>query len=90
MTILFEQSHSKRILVAITTGESLIGHVKEWIEVALLDQLRQLGPLLGVRVNAGRVVCACVQQDDGALGDFLKLFPIIRIKYFCIANNKKK
>lgn len=40
MAILFELTHSEGILVAVSTGESLIGHVEERIEVTLLEQLR--------------------------------------------------
>ena len=69
MTLIDEISEGKGILVNITGGEALIGHVKVREEVLLLDQGGHLLPLLGAGVHAGGVVGAGVQEDDGALRD---------------------
>ena len=53
--------------VVVKAGaEALIGDVEEGKQVAFLNDPRDLGPLLGVEVVAGRVVAAGVQKHDRA------------------------
>ena len=52
--------------------DPLIGHVEEAEELPLLDDGRELLPLLRLRVHARRVVRARVQQDYAPLGNFLE------------------
>jgi hypothetical protein len=72
VALLDEMSDGEGVTGDVTAGEALVGHVEEGEEVALLDQIGQFGPLFGLGVDAGGIVGAGVQQDDGAFGDFLK------------------
>ena len=47
-------------------GKALVGEVQQRQDAARVDRVGQLLPLLGRRVDAGRVVAAAVQQDDVA------------------------
>lgn len=49
----------------------LIGHVKEGAEVALVEKVGKLVPLLLAGIDAGGIVGADVQEDEGALGNVL-------------------
>lgn len=62
----------KRVTIDVTTRKALVRHVEEGVDVALPDDVTHLPPLLGLRVDSGRVVSARVEHDDGALGDFLQ------------------
>ena len=55
------------VLVHISGGEALVGHVEVGEEV--LIQGRHLFPLLGGRVHASGVVSVGVQEDDRTLRD---------------------
>lgn len=68
MALLNKVADGKGILVNVATGKALVGHVEESKVVHLLGDLGKLLPLLGGRVNAGRVVSASVQEEDAALG----------------------
>ncbi len=59
-------SHGKRILVGISAGKALVGHVKEGIMSTSLDGVTDLSPLSFRGVNTGRVVRASVEQEDAA------------------------
>lgn len=72
MTLLGEQAHGEGVLVDVTAGESLVGKIEEWEQVTLLDQCRQLSPLLWFWINTGWIVGTGVQQDDRTLWDFLQ------------------
>ena len=74
VAILEELSYGKGISVHIARGKSLIGHVKEGIELTVFDQLRQFFPLLGTRVDSRGIVSTGVQQNDAILRDFLWVF----------------
>jgi hypothetical protein len=71
VAVVEELADGERVLVRAPGGETLVRHVEKRHQVPLLDDLRQLGPLLGLRVDAGRVVGAGVQQDDRLLRNFL-------------------
>ena len=73
-TFLDEMAESKCILVSISTGKALIGHVEEWEMTTLLDGISNLHPLLLGRVNTSRVVSASMEEDDAALGEVLDVF----------------
>lgn len=49
----------------------LVGHVKEGAEAALVEKVGKLVPLLLAGVDAGGIVGADVQEDEGALGNVL-------------------
>lgn len=69
VTLLDKVPDSKRIIVDISRCEPLVGHVKEWEMLLLLDNVGELLPLLRVDVDAGRVVSAGVkamEQEDHA------------------------
>ena len=55
----------------------LVSHVEEAEELPLLDDGRELLPLLGPRVHPRRVVRARVQQDYAPLRNFLQVVNII-------------
>ena len=52
--------------------DTLVCHVEEAEELPLLDDGRELLPLLRLRVHPSRVVRARVQQDYAPLGNFLE------------------
>ena len=63
MTLLNEQTNRVGILVGVTTGEALVGHVEEWEVLFLLDHIADLLPLLRSWVDAGGVVSASMKQN---------------------------
>ena len=71
MTLFDEVTQSKGVLVSVTTGETLVGHVEEGVVVALLDDIADGSPLLLGRIDTGGVVCASVEEDDAVLGHAL-------------------
>lgn len=63
-----EETDSRGVAIEVTGGETLIGGIEEG-EVALGGHdLSDLAPLGRRRVDAGGVVGAGVEEDDGALG----------------------
>lgn len=68
VTVLDELAESIGILVSVSRGETLVGHVEEGKVASILDNLRELIPLSLAGVDTGRVVSAGVQQDDRTLG----------------------
>ena len=46
VAIFDEEADGGGVAVNVSGGEALVGHVEEWKEVALLDQVRQLLPLV--------------------------------------------
>lgn len=71
MSLLDEVAESESVLVGVTTGETLVSHVEEWVVATLLYNVADGPPLLLSGVNTGGVVCASVQEDDAALGHLL-------------------
>lgn len=65
-----EEPDRRGVAVNVARGESLVRHVQEREQPPALDDLRDFLPLLEFGVDARGVVGACVQQDDGAFGDF--------------------
>ena len=51
---------------SMPSAKPLVGEVEQRQEAAAVDRVGQLLPLLGRRVDAGRVVAAAVEQDDVA------------------------
>jgi hypothetical protein len=66
VALLDEVADSEGILVDVTAGEALVGHVEEGEVVLLLHNLGDLLPLLLGRVNASGVVSAGVEEEDTA------------------------
>lgn len=64
-------SQRVRVLVGAARGEALVGHVEEGQVAARLDGVADGTPLLRRGIDAGGVVGAGVQQEDGALGRIL-------------------
>ena len=71
MTFIDEISESEGVPVHVSRGEALVGHVEVGQEVLLLEQGGHLLPLFRRGVHTSGVVSACVEHDDGALGDVL-------------------
>jgi hypothetical protein len=71
VTLLDEVANGEGILVSVSAGEALVGHVEEGVVVILLDNIAQSAPLLLGRVNTSRVVSASVEKDNAALGHLL-------------------
>ena len=71
VTLRDEVTHGKRVARGVTRGEALVGHVEEGVDRLLLDDVGELLPLLGRRIDTSRVVCTCVQQNQGVSGDVL-------------------
>lgn len=67
MALLDKVTDSKGILVGVTTGKALVGHVEEGKVALLLHNVGDLLPLLGGRVDASRVVGAGMEEEDAAL-----------------------
>lgn len=66
-----EVAGGKGILVSVTTGKALVGHVEESEVALLLHDIADLAPLGLGRVNTGGVVGTGVEQDDAVLGGCL-------------------
>lgn len=71
MALLNEVADSEGILVGVTAGKALVSHIEEGEVALLLDDVRDLLPLLLGRVNTGRVVSASVEEEDTAVGGTL-------------------
>lgn len=67
-----EDAHGLCIAIDIAGGKALVGHVEERIQFALLEDLRQLTPLLGAGIHSSGIVGAGVQQYNGSFGNFLR------------------
>lgn len=72
MTLRHEVTDSKRVTRGRTRGETLVGHIEEGEETLLLDDVGNLNPLFGCRINTSGVVRASVEQDDRLFRDRLK------------------
>lgn len=68
VALLDEVAGSKGILVSVTAGKALVGHVEEGEVVLLLHDIANLAPLSLGGVNTGGVVGTGVQEDDALLG----------------------
>jgi hypothetical protein len=73
VALLNKVARSKSILVGVTRGETLVGHVEESKVALLLDNIADLAPLLLAGVNTRWVVSASVQQDNAVLGGSLQV-----------------
>lgn len=69
-----EVSDSEGIFLGIAASKALVCHIEEWVMVLLLYYVADLPPLRFCGVDAGRVVCARVQQNDTAFGCILQIF----------------
>lgn len=67
VALLHKVTRSESILVSVSAGKSLVGHVEEGKVALLLHDVANLAPLVLGRVDAGRVVSASVEQDDAVL-----------------------
>ena len=61
-----EQPHRPGVFVGVPRHEALVGGVEQRQHTARLHHGQVGPPLVGGRVHAGGVVCAHVQQHDGA------------------------
>jgi hypothetical protein len=68
VALLDEVAGSEGILVSVTAGETLVGHVEEGEVVLLLHDIADLAPLVLGRVDTSGVVGASVEQDNALLG----------------------
>lgn len=73
VALLDEESDWVGVLVGVTAGETLVGHVEEWVMSLLLEELADLLPLLLSRVDSGGVVGAGVEEDEGVVGGSLEI-----------------
>lgn len=71
MTLLDEVADGEGILVDVTAGETLVGHVEEAVVALSLDGSLNLLPLLGRWVDTGGVVGTGVEEEDALLGSGL-------------------
>lgn len=67
VALLNEVPDSKGVLITVTAGKALVGHVEESEVTTLLADIGDLLPLLRGRVDTSGVVCAGVKQEDAAL-----------------------
>jgi hypothetical protein len=68
VALLNKVANSESILVGVTTGEALVSHIEEGEVTLLLDNIRDLLPLLLARVNTSGVVSTSVEKEDTAVG----------------------
>ncbi|KAI6768913.1 hypothetical protein HG531_011102 [Fusarium graminearum] len=73
VALLNEVANSESILVGVTTGKALVSHVEEGEVTLLLDDVRDLLPLLLGRVNTSGVVSTGVEKEDTAVGGRLDI-----------------
>lgn len=64
-------ARSEGILVSVSAGKALVGHVEEGKVALLLHDVANLAPLVLSRVNTGRIVSAGMEQDNAVLGSGL-------------------
>lgn len=57
----------KRISGCRPGSEALVGHIKEREKLSFFNNVRNHSPLLLRRVNARRVVCTCMQENNSVL-----------------------
>ena len=67
VALLDEQADRVGVTVGVAGSEALVGHVEERVVALLLDDLADLLPLLLRGVDAGRVVGAGVQEEEGVV-----------------------
>lgn len=73
VALLDEVARSEGILVSVTAGKALVGHIEEGEVLLLLHDIADLAPLGLGRVDTSGVVSASVEQDDAALGGGLDI-----------------
>ena len=73
MTLTNKMPNWKGIPVCITTGEALVGHIKEWVVLLLLQCVTDFSPLSFRRINASWVMGAGMEENDAALGSRLDI-----------------
>lgn len=66
-----EVAHRPGVVLQVSRREPLVGAVEEGEVLLGADRVRELDPLLVREVDAGRVVRACVQEEDAPLRGFL-------------------
>lgn len=71
MALLDEVADGESVLVSVTTGKALVGHVEEGVVAVLLDNVAQSAPLVLGGVDTSGVVRASVEKDNAALGHVL-------------------
>mmetsp|Transcript_18753 Transcript_18753/g.36743 ORF Transcript_18753/g.36743 Transcript_18753/m.36743 type:complete len:207 (-) Transcript_18753:292-912(-) len=64
MTLRFEKTYGKGVLVHITGGKALVSRVKEGHQLALSTKVGNLLPLLFCWVHTSRVMSAYMQDDN--------------------------
>ena len=72
MALSNEVTRSESILVSVTAGKTLVGHIEESEVALLLEDIADLAPLLLSRVNTSGVVCTSVEKNNGLLRDVLE------------------
>jgi len=73
-TLVKEISESFSILIQVSSDESLIGSVKEWVESSFLAYLSNDLPLVHGWVDTGWVVSTSVEQNCGSISGILEIF----------------
>ena len=73
MALLDEVAGSESILVSVTAGKALVGHVEESKVALLLHDIADLAPLVLGGVNTSRVVGTGVQENDAAVRSSLDI-----------------
>lgn len=66
-------ANGEGILVSVSTGEALVGHVEKGVVAVLLDNIAQSAPLVLGRVDTSGVVGASVEKDNAALWHVLNV-----------------
>jgi hypothetical protein len=72
-TLIEEISEANTILVEISSNETLIGGIEEWIKLSLLADDSDLLPLSESWINTSGVVSASVEEDSGTWSGLSKI-----------------
>lgn len=73
MALLDKVTDSEGVLVGVATGKALVGHVEERKVILLLDDIRDLLPLLLAGVDTSRVVSTSVEEEGAAVRSSLHI-----------------
>ena len=73
MALGLEMPDRESILCGVAAGKPLIGHVKEWVMLLLLDNIADLLPLLVRRVYTSRIMGTSVKKNDATLWGSLEI-----------------
>jgi hypothetical protein len=83
--LLKKHPHGPHVVVGVAAGEPLVGCVEPSQKFSLMHHLSYHLPLFVRWINTCWVVCACVQQNNGAFGHCFQVFQeAVKVKSACL------